>query len=161
SIAPFAVLPLALAAQAVFAQAAPPAAPASAPAAAEAKDEETNAAQRVIVTGVAKKTLKKDSTNTVNTFTAEEIRRLAPISTADLLQNVPGIFAEGSTAIAKAMAEATLKGAITIVGGGDSLSVLAKPGMAAKMSHCSTGGGASLELLKGNVLPGLAALAAS
>lgn len=97
-IAPFAVLPLALAAQAVFAQAAPPAAPASAPAAAEAKDEETNAAQRVIVTGVGKKTLKKDSTNTVNTLTAEEIRRLAPISTADLLQNVPGIFAEGSTA---------------------------------------------------------------
>jgi outer membrane receptor protein involved in Fe transport len=109
SIAPFAVLPLALAVQAVFAQAAPPAAPAapaSAPAATpaataaavDAKDEETNAAQRIIVTGVAKKTLKKDSTNTVNTLTAEEIRRLAPMSTADLLQNVPGIFAEGSTA---------------------------------------------------------------
>ena len=68
-------------------------------------------------------------------------------------------FAEGSTAIAKAMAEATGKGSITIVGGGDSLSVLAKTGLAAKMSHCSTGGGASLELLEGKVLPGLAALA--
>ena len=62
-------------------------------------------------------------------------------------------------AIAKAMAEATEKGAITIVGGGDSLSVLAKTGLASKMSHCSTGGGASLELLEGKALPGLVALA--
>ncbi|MDD5304342.1 MAG: phosphoglycerate kinase [Elusimicrobia bacterium] len=68
-------------------------------------------------------------------------------------------FAEGSTAVAKAMAEATEKGAITIVGGGDSLSVLAKTGLASKMSHCSTGGGASLELLEGKALPGLVALA--
>ena len=68
-------------------------------------------------------------------------------------------FAQGSFAIAKAMAEATEKGAITIVGGGDSLSVLAKTGLASKMSHCSTGGGASLELLEGKALPGLVALA--
>ncbi|MBI3288193.1 MAG: phosphoglycerate kinase [Elusimicrobia bacterium] len=68
-------------------------------------------------------------------------------------------FASGSMAVARAMAEATGKGAITIVGGGDSLSVLAKAGLASKMSHCSTGGGASLELLEGKVLPGLAALA--
>lgn len=68
-------------------------------------------------------------------------------------------FAEGSNAVAKAMAEATAKGAATIVGGGDSLSVLAKTGLASKMSHCSTGGGASLELLEGKALPGLVALA--
>ena len=68
-------------------------------------------------------------------------------------------FAQGSLAVAKAMSEATGTGAITIVGGGDSLAVLAKTGLAAKMSHCSTGGGASLELLEGKVLPGLAALA--
>ena len=68
-------------------------------------------------------------------------------------------FAKGSWAIARAMAEATERGATTIVGGGDSLAVLAKTGLAAKMSHCSTGGGASLELLEGKVLPGLAALA--
>lgn len=68
-------------------------------------------------------------------------------------------FAEGSLAVAKAMAEATGKGATTIVGGGDSLSVLAKTGLADKMSHCSTGGGASLELLEGKALPGLVALA--
>jgi phosphoglycerate kinase len=68
-------------------------------------------------------------------------------------------FAKGSMAVANAMAEATSKGAVTIVGGGDSLSVLAKAGLADKMTHCSTGGGASLELLEGKVLPGLAALA--
>ncbi len=68
-------------------------------------------------------------------------------------------FAAGSEAVAKAMAEATSKGATTIVGGGDSLAVLAKTGLAGKMSHCSTGGGASLELLEGKALPGLVALA--
>ncbi len=68
-------------------------------------------------------------------------------------------FAQGSLAVAKAMAEATSRGATTIVGGGDSLAVLAKAGLEGKMSHCSTGGGASLELLEGKVLPGLAALA--
>ncbi|MBI4062260.1 MAG: phosphoglycerate kinase [Elusimicrobia bacterium] len=68
-------------------------------------------------------------------------------------------FSHGSRAVAKAMAEATSRGATTIVGGGDSLSVLAKAGLAGKMSHCSTGGGASLELLEGKTLPGLAALA--
>ena len=68
-------------------------------------------------------------------------------------------FAAGSVAVARALAEATNNGATTIVGGGDSLSVLAKTGLADKMSHCSTGGGASLELLEGKVLPGLAALA--
>ncbi len=68
-------------------------------------------------------------------------------------------FSKGSFAVAEAMAEATKNGATTIVGGGDSLSVLKKAGLADKMSHCSTGGGASLELLEGKVLPGLAALA--
>ncbi|MFA6093706.1 MAG: phosphoglycerate kinase [Elusimicrobiota bacterium] len=68
-------------------------------------------------------------------------------------------FAKGSMAVAQAMAEATQNGATTIVGGGDSLAVLSQAGLAGKMSHCSTGGGASLELLEGKVLPGLAALA--
>lgn len=67
-------------------------------------------------------------------------------------------FAEGSRAIAEAMAKATKAGAVTIVGGGDSLSVLAQTGLADQMSHCSTGGGASLELLEGKVLPGLSAI---
>ena len=68
-------------------------------------------------------------------------------------------FAKGSMEVAKAMAEATKNGAVTIVGGGDSLSVLAKAGLADQMTHCSTGGGASLELLEGKALPGLVALA--
>jgi phosphoglycerate kinase len=68
-------------------------------------------------------------------------------------------FSKGSFAVAEAMAEATKNGSTTIVGGGDSLSVVAKAKLADKMSHCSTGGGASLELLEGKVLPGLAALA--
>lgn len=67
-------------------------------------------------------------------------------------------FAKGSAAVANAMAEATENGATTIVGGGDSLAVLTKLGLQEKMTHCSTGGGASLEFLEGKVLPGLSAL---
>lgn len=61
-------------------------------------DAEQEAADEIIVTGVARRTLKIESTNTVNVLDREQIERLAPISTADLLQNVPGIYAEGSTA---------------------------------------------------------------
>lgn len=54
--------------------------------------------ETVIVTGVSKKQLKKDATFSINTISAQDIKNLAPISTADLLQNLPGIYAEGSTA---------------------------------------------------------------
>lgn len=69
-------------------------------------------------------------------------------------------FSKGSVAIARALSEATRKGTVTIVGGGDSLAVLGVAGLEDAMTHCSTGGGASLELLEGKVLPGLAALSA-
>jgi phosphoglycerate kinase len=67
-------------------------------------------------------------------------------------------FAQGTLAIARAVAAATAKGATSIIGGGDSVAAAEQSGVARQISHISTGGGASLEFLAGEKLPGVEAL---
>lgn len=96
----------------------------------------------------------------------QSIEKFRSIITAakTIVWNGPmGVFeieatAKGTFAIAHALAEATAKGAITVIGGGDSASAIDQAGVADKVSHVSTGGGASLEFMEGKVLPGVAAL---
>jgi 3-phosphoglycerate kinase len=67
-------------------------------------------------------------------------------------------FAGGTRVIANAIAVATKAGAVSVVGGGDSVSAARQAGVAGMLSHISTGGGASLEFMEGKILPGVAAL---
>merc|ERR1719230_2477253 len=94
--------------------------------------------------------------------TAEIVEKLSDCKT--VIWNGPmGVFefdafSKGTYDVADALAKFTGEGCTTIIGGGDSVAAVEKAGLADKMSHISTGGGASLELLEGKVLPGVAAL---
>ncbi len=93
-----------------------------------------------------------------------ELYRQAILSSKTIVWNGPaGVFefekfATATKAMADAIAEATASGAITVVGGGDTATAAKKFKVADKVTHCSTGGGASLEFLEGKVLPGVAFL---
>merc|ERR1711933_173502 len=67
-------------------------------------------------------------------------------------------FETGTKSLMDAVVDATSKGAITVIGGGDTATACKKYNTADKVTHCSTGGGASLELMEGKMLPGVAAL---
>ena len=67
-------------------------------------------------------------------------------------------FAAGTREVAQALAEASDKGTVSIIGGGDTAAAVAQAGLSERMTHISTGGGASLECMGGRVLPGVAAL---
>jgi len=95
--------------------------------------------------------------------TVEEYRKILGDSKTVVWNGPMGVFempnfAKGTNAVAQILAELTGKGVITIIGGGDSAAAVQQAGLASKMTHISTGGGASLELLEGQVLPGVAAL---
>jgi phosphoglycerate kinase len=95
--------------------------------------------------------------------TIEKFRTIINAAKTVVWNGPMGVFeieetANGTYAIANALAEATAKGATTVIGGGDSASAIENAGVADKVSHVSTGGGASLEFMEGKVLPGVAAL---
>jgi len=90
-----------------------------------------------------------------------ELYRKAILESKTIVWNGPAgvfefdIFATATKAMADAIVEATAKGATTVVGGGDTATAAKKFGASKKVSHCSTGGGASLEFLEGKALPGV------
>jgi phosphoglycerate kinase len=95
--------------------------------------------------------------------TVEEYRSILSTARTVLWNGPMGVFevpefAGGTRGVAEAVAEATDHGATTIIGGGDSAAAVAEMGLEERMSHVSTGGGASLEFLEGKELPGVAAL---
>ncbi|EDR11030.1 phosphoglycerate kinase [Laccaria bicolor S238N-H82] len=95
---------------------------------------------------------------------SRELFRSTVLKAKTILWNgPPGVFefpafAEGSTSLLEAAVQAVKNGSVVIVGGGDTATVVAQHGDEDKLSHVSTGGGASLELLEGKILPGVAAL---
>ncbi len=99
----------------------------------------------------------------IGPITIEKFKGILKTAKTVLWNGPMGIFeieetAKGTSAIANMLAEITATGAVTIIGGGDSASAIAKAGLEEKVTHVSTGGGASLEFLEGKELPGVVAL---
>ncbi|MFM8440084.1 MAG: phosphoglycerate kinase, partial [Acidobacteriota bacterium] len=117
----------------------------------------------------SRKTIPVDFTNTglvgldIGTETVERFSAVIKGAKTILWNGPMGMFEEepfdqGTIGIALAVAEATRNGAISIVGGGDSVAALNKAGVGKEITHISTGGGATLEFLAGTPLPGVEAL---
>lgn len=92
--------------------------------------------------------------------TISEFQKIVTAAKTVVWNGPMGVFeisetAKGTFAVGQALAEATSNGAVTIVGGGDSVAAIEKAGLEDKVSHVSTGGGASLEFLEGKTLPGV------
>jgi phosphoglycerate kinase len=99
----------------------------------------------------------------IGTKSIEKFRNILQGAKTVVWNGPMGVFeikalAAGTYAIAEILAEVTAKGATTVIGGGDSASAVKRSGVADKVSHVSTGGGASLEFMEGKILPGIAAL---
>jgi phosphoglycerate kinase len=95
---------------------------------------------------------------TIELFAAETSKARTIVWNGPLGMFERPAFAQGTLALARAVAAATAAGATSIIGGGDSVAALEQSGLADKVSHISTGGGASLEFLAGEKLPGVEAL---
>jgi phosphoglycerate kinase len=95
---------------------------------------------------------------TIELFTREISKARTIVWNGPLGMFEKSAFAQGTLAVARAVAAATVAGATSIVGGGDSVAAVEQSGVAAQVSHISTGGGASLEFLAGEKLPGVEAL---
>jgi phosphoglycerate kinase len=99
----------------------------------------------------------------IGSKSVEKFREILAYTKTVVWNGPMGVFeindtARGTYAIAQILAEVTAKGATTVIGGGDSAAAVRKAGVSDRVSHVSTGGGASLEFIEGKVLPGVAAL---
>lgn len=122
-------------------------------------DEKANVGSATVETGIPDGWMGLD----VGPKTNEEFKKCIHRAKVIVWNGPPGVFefqnfSKGSKSMMDAVVEATKRGAVTIIGGGDTATCAAKWKTEDKVSHVSTGGGASLELLEGKVLPGVAAL---
>ena len=119
--------------------------------------------------GVTTRTVRRDQITTgwamfdIDPLTEEDFAAIIEPAGTVIWNGPMGVFEtppfdHGTLAVAHALARATARGAVTVVGGGDSAAAVAQAGLSGQMTHVSTGGGASLEFLEGKTLPGVAAL---